>query len=59
MKGKSKGTSRKFFSLYTGVAPPIGSYYKLWADGVTEQGRMSVLQLNKYPTLLIQKRNKK
>ena len=56
MKGKSKETSRKFFSLYTGVALPIG---KLWADGVTEQGRMSVLQRNKYPTLLIQKRNKK
>ena len=59
MKGKSKETSRKFFSPYTGVALPIGSYYKLWADGVTEQGRMSVLQRNKYPTLLIQKRNKK
>ena len=59
MKGKSKGTSRKLFSLYTGVAPPIGSYYKLQADGITEQGRMSVSQKNKHPTLLIQKRYKK
>ena len=38
MKGKSKG------NLYTGVALPIGSYYKLLADGVMEQVRMSVSQ---------------
>ena len=38
MKGKSKG------NLYTGVASPTGSYYKLQADGVMEQVRMSVLQ---------------
>ena len=29
------------------------------ADGITEQGRMSVLQWNQHPTLLIQKRNTK
>ena len=28
-------------------------------DGVMEQGRISVLQWNKHPTLLIQKCNKK
>ena len=37
-------TSRMFFSLYTGVVPVICSYYKLYADGVTEQGRVSVLK---------------
>ena len=45
-----RGTSRMFFSLYTGVAPAICSYYKLYADGVMEQGRVSVLQWNKHPT---------
>ena len=59
MKGKTRGTSRKLFSLYNGVAPPIGSYYRLLADGVTEQGRLSVSQRNKYSTLLVEKRNKK
>ena len=39
-----RGTSRMFFSLYTGVAPAICSYYKLYADGVMEQGRVSVLK---------------
>ena len=47
-----RGASRKLFSLYTGVPPPIGSYWKLYADGITEQGRMSVLQLNKHPYLV-------
>ena len=28
MKENSRGTSWKLFSLYTGVAPPTGSYYK-------------------------------
>ena len=41
-----RGTSRMFFSLYTGVVPAICSYYKLYADGVTEQGRVSVLKKN-------------
>ena len=44
MKGKSKGNFYTLFSLYIRVAPPIGSYYKLEADGVSEQGRMSELQ---------------
>ena len=44
-----RGSSMKLFSFYTGVAPPIGAYYKLYADGITEQGRMSVLQWNKHP----------
>ena len=48
-----------FFSLYTGEAPPICSYYKFLADGITEQGRVLVLQWNKCPTQLIQKPNKK
>ena len=39
-----RGTSRMLFSLNTGVATPICSYYKLLADGITEQGRVSVLQ---------------
>ena len=51
-----RGTSRMFFALYSGVSSPIYSYYNLYA---TEQGRVSVLQWNKHPTLLIQKRNKK
>ena len=55
-KESPRGTSSTLFSLYIRVAPPIGSYYKLEADGVSEQGRMSELQWNKYPTLLIQKR---
>ena len=58
-KESPRGTSRKLFSLCNGVAPPIGSYYKVLADGVTEQGRLSASQRNKYPTLLVQKRNKK
>ena len=33
--------------------------YAPMTDGITEQGRMSVLQWNQHPTLLIQKRNKK
>ena len=48
-----------FLSFYTGVAPPICSYYKLSADGVAEPGKVSVLQWNKSPNQLIQKRNKK
>ena len=42
-------SSRKLFSLYNGVVPAIGASYKLLADGITEQGRMSVLEWNKYP----------
>ena len=54
-----RGTSRMFFALYTGVSPPICSYYKLLADGTMEQGKVSASQWNKHPTLLIQKCNKK
>ena len=44
MKGKYEGNFWDFFSLYTGVAPPTCSYYKLYGDGITEPGRMSILQ---------------
>ena len=48
-----------FFSLYTGEAPPICSYYKLLADGITEPDRVLVLQWNKHATQLNQKPNNK
>ena len=52
-KENPRETCKKLFSLYTGLARHFGSHYKLWADGLMEQGKMSVLQWNKHPTLLI------
>ena len=42
MTESPRGTSRMFFSLYTGVSQPICSYSKLQADGFTGQGSVSV-----------------